>query len=423
MQMAMAIGDCSGEDADLLRRAMGSKRGIEKIGTLHEKVFAGMARRGIDDATQRSIWAQIEAFADFGFAESHALSFALLVYASSWLKLHYPAAFLAALIKAQPMGFYSPQSLTQDAVRHGVIVRHVDIQRSGVHPDLEAVDERAVEGRSDAGVLAPSGMDSCLAQKQPPVPAGFRRGDPDASPSHRRDRAVAVRLGLAGVNTIGEKHAQRIVDERESGGPFTSMHDLARRVGLTAPQLEALSAAGAFESLGITRRQALWAAGPASRERRDYLPSTAVFVQPPLLPVLSESEQVVYDLWATGISPGDHPMRHVRQAMAEHGVRSVTDLMSVETGTRVEVAGVVTHRQRPATASGITFMNIEDETGMLNVICSVGVWKRYRRVARDSAALVVRGILERSEEGIVNVVADRFETLRLKARTTSRNFQ
>jgi error-prone DNA polymerase len=419
MQMAMAVGDCTGEDADLLRRAMGSKRGIEKIGTLRDKVFEGMASRGLTGDEAQGIWAKIEAFADFGFAESHALSFALIVYASSWLKLHYPAAFLASLIKAQPMGFYSPQSLTQDAVRHGVTVRHVDILRSGVHPDLEPVDERLDGGAA----LSASGMDACLRQKQPPVPKEFDRGAPDASAPHRRDRAFAVRLGLAGVNTIGQKHAEQIVEERERGGPFESMSDLARRVGLTAPQLEALSAAGAFESLGLTRRQALWAAGPASRERRGYLPSSAVFVQPPLLPMLTEAEQTVYDLWATGVSPGDHPMRHVRRTMTGRGIRSVADLLGVETGTRVEVAGVVTHRQRPATASGITFMNIEDETGMLNVICSVGVWVRHRRVAREAAALVVRGILERSEEGVVNIVADRFQPLLLKARTTSRNFQ
>ncbi|HWD61967.1 MAG TPA: error-prone DNA polymerase [Humibacter sp.] len=425
MQMAMAIGDCTGEDADLLRRAMGSKRGIEKIGTLRDKVFAGMAKRRLDDTAAAGIWAQIEAFADFGFAESHALSFALIVYASSWLKLHYPAAFLAALIKAQPMGFYSPQTLTADAVRHGVTVRHVDIQRSGVHPDLEPVDERPAGEQRLIGEhsVSPTGMDSCLGQKQPPIPKDFHRDAPDVSHEHRRDSGLAVRLGLAGVNTIGEKHAQRIVDEREASGPYAGMDDLARRVGLTAPQLEALSAAGAFESLGMTRRQSLWAAGPASRERRDYLPSSAVFVQPPLLPMLTESEQTVYDLWATGISPGDHPMRHVREVMAGRGIRSIDELLRVETGTRVHVAGVVTHRQRPATASGITFMNIEDETGMLNVICSVGVWGRYRRIAREAPAVVVRGILERSEEGIVNIVADQFETLPLKARTTSRNFQ
>jgi error-prone DNA polymerase len=420
MQMAMAIGDCTGEDADLLRRAMGSKRGIEKIESLRDKVFQGMARRGLSDDEAQGIWAKIEAFADFGFAESHALSFALIVYASSWLKLHYPAAFLASLIKAQPMGFYSPQTLTQDAVRHGVVVRHVDILRSGVHPDLEPVD---LEPAAFGGSVSPSGMAECLEAKQPPIPGRFDRDAPDVSAAHRRDGALAVRFGLAGVNTIGEKHAQRIVEERESGGAFTSMHDLARRVGLTAPQLEALSAAGAFESLGLTRRQALWTAGPASRERRGYLPSTAVFVQPPLLPMLSEAEQTVYDLWSTGISPGDHPMRHVRQALTARGIHSIDELLTAETGRRIEVAGVVTHRQRPATASGITFLNLEDETGLLNVICSVGVWGRYRRVAREAPAMVVRGILERSEEGIVNIVADRFENLPLKARTTSRNFQ
>ncbi len=416
MQMAMAVGDCSPGDADLLRRAMGSKRGIEKIGTLRDKVFAGMARRGLDDTAAQGIWSQIQAFADFGFAESHALSFALLVYASSWFKLHYPAAFLAALVKAQPMGFYSAQTLTQDAVRHGVAVRHADIQRSGVHPDLEPID-------GDAPSIGPTGMDSCLEKVQPPVPKDFLRSAPDDSPAHRRDGSLAVRLGLAGVNTIGEDHARRIVAERDAGGPYASMHDLARRVGLSASQLEALSAAGAFESLGMTRRQSLWSAGSASRERREHLPSTSVTVQPPLLPVLTDAEQVVYDLWATGISPGDHPMRHARSALSARGVRRIAELSKTDTGTRVEVAGVVTHRQRPMTASGITFLNIEDETGLLNVICGVGVWARYRRVARDSAALVVRGILERSAEGVVNIVADRFESLPVKARTTSRDFQ
>jgi error-prone DNA polymerase len=413
MQMAMAVGDCSAGDADLLRRAMGSKRGVEKIGTLRDTVFAGMARRDIPEETAEAIWGQIEAFADFGFAESHALSFALLVYASAWLKLHYPAAFLAALIKAQPMGFYSSQTLTQDAARHGVTVLHVDIQRSGVHPDLEPLGETAVSG----------GLPACLDETQPPIPQEFTRDAPDVSTAHRRDGAFAVRLGLAQVTAIGEKHAQRIVDERDVGGRFLSMHDLAQRVGLTATQLEALSAAGAFESFGTTRQQSLWESGPAARERRDFLPATAVVVQPPLLPVLSAAEQVVYDLWATGISPGDHPMHHLRQTMSARGVGAVADLQTVENGTRVEAAGVVTHRQRPSTASGITFLNIEDETGMLNVICGVGVWTRYRRVARDSAALVVRGILERTDDGIVNLVADRFETLPLAAKVRSRDFR
>ncbi|MEO8906671.1 MAG: error-prone DNA polymerase [Microbacteriaceae bacterium] len=418
MQMAMAVGDCTGEDADLLRRAMGSKRGIEKIGSLKTKIFTGMARRGISEENAQLIYDKIEAFANFGFAESHALSFALIVYASSWLKLHYPGAFLAALLHAQPMGFYSPQSLTADAVRHGVEVRHVDILRSGVHASLEPC-----EAETAATQATPTGQACCLEREQPPVPQQFDRAAPDASAAHRRDGNHAVRLGLAAVSTIGEKLAERIVAERETGGDYTDMAQLARRIGLSAPQLEALAAAGAFETLGLSRREALWSAGPASQERRDYLPGVSLTVQPPLLPVLTAAEQTNYDLWATGISPGDHPIRHLREPLEARGVLKTEQLARAESGRRIEVAGVVTHRQRPSTAGGITFLNIEDETGMLNVISSVGVWNRYRRVAREAPAMVVRGLLERSPEGVISLVADRFEALPLTARTRSRDFQ
>jgi error-prone DNA polymerase len=413
MQMAMAVGDCTGEDADLLRRAMGSKRGKEKIGSLKTKIFTGMARRGISPDDAQHIYDKIEAFSNFGFAESHALSFALLVYASAWLKLHYPAAFLAALLHAQPMGFYSPQTLTADAVRHGVQVRHVDILRSGVHAGLEPL---ATED-------AQTGQNDCLQSEQAPVPETFDRAAPDASAAHRRDGNHAVRLGLADVNTIGEKLAERIVAEREASGDYASMADLSRRIGLSAPQLEALAAAGAFGTLGLSRREALWSAGPASREHRDYLPGISLTVQPPLLPMLSAAEQTEYDLWATGISPGDHPIRHLRGALDARGVLKTEQLQNAEVGRRIEVAGVVTHRQRPSTAGGITFLNIEDETGLLNVISSVGVWMRHRRIARDASAMVVRGILERSPEGVISLVADRFEALPIGASTRSRDFQ
>jgi error-prone DNA polymerase len=417
MQMAMAVGDCSGEDADLLRRAMGSKRGLEKISSLREKLYTGMAGNGIVGEDADLIYKKIEAFANFGFAESHSTSFALLVYASSWFKLHYPAAFLAALLRAQPMGFYSPQSLTADARRHSVEVRRPDIQRSGVKPGLEplllaaALDE-----------VRETGLVGCLHEPAPVVPT-FDRSKPDVSAEHRRDGQLAVRLGLAEVHSIGEPTAERIVAEREQHGPYLSMADLSRRVGLNTAQLEALATAGAFEPLGLTKREALWEAGNAAQERPEYLPGTFVSVQPPLLPMLSAEEQVVYDLWATGISPDDHPLAHERDELRRRGALSVAELADAESGRRIEVGGVVTHRQRPATASGITFMNIEDETGLLNVICSVGVWKRYRRVAREAPALIVRGVLERSAEGVTNLVADRFEPLLLTAKTASRDFR
>ena len=164
-------------------------------------------------------------------------------------------------------------------------------------------------------------------------------------------------------------------------------------------------------------------AGDAAQDRADFLPGSVVIVQPPLLPLLNEAEQVVYDLWATGISTDDHPVRHARTRLDGRGVLRIDALPHAEDGRRIEVAGVVTHRQRPATASGITFMNLEDESGIVNVIAGVGVWNRYRRVARESPALIVRGMLERSAEGVINVVADRFEPLTVSVSGRSRDFR
>ncbi|HEY8318484.1 MAG TPA: error-prone DNA polymerase [Amnibacterium sp.] len=413
MQVAMAVGGCTGEDADLLRRAMGSKRGIERIESLKEKLYAGMAANGIDPATADEIYLKIQAFANFGFAESHSLSFGLLVYASAWMRLHYPGVFLAALLRAQPMGFYSPASLTADARRHGVEIRRPDINASLVDPTLEPV----------ASAQGPTGMAGCLDAQQPPVAPRFDRSAPIADVQHRRDGNHAVRLGLTGVTGIGQALAERIVRERTASGPYIGIRDLARRVGLSVPQLEALATAGAFECFGMNTREALWAAGPAAEERPEYLPHTSISVQPPLLPEPSGMDRVAADLWATGITPDDHPVAYVRGDLSRRGVLTSSALRSAESGRRIEVGGVVTHRQRPATASGITFLNLEDETGMINVIASVGVWQRYRRVAREAPAMIVRGILERSPEGVVNVVADRFERLPIGARHVSRDFR
>ncbi len=413
MQMAMAVGGCSAEDADLLRRAMGSKRGVEHIDTLRAKLYAGMAQNGISAADADVIYQKIEAFASFGFAESHSLAFALLVYASSWLKLHYPAAFLAALLRAQPMGFYAPHTLVADARRHGVRVLQPDILASGVHAGLVPI--------SDEGPTCSTGLADCLHLEQPPV-AAFDRAARDESADHRRDGRFAVRLGLAEVTSIGALLAERIVVERERGD-YRDLADLARRVGLTAPQLEALAAAGAFDSLDLSRRAALWSAGDAAGERADQLLGSAVSVQPPLLPMLTAAEQTSYDMWATGIPSGEHPMRHVREPLADRGVLQVAQLAHAESDRRIHVAGVITHRQRPATAGGVTFLNLEDETGTLNVIVGVGVWNRFRRVARESPAMVVRGILERSPEGVINLIADQLESLPLRVAITSRDFR
>lgn len=393
MQIAVLVGDFDAAAADELRRAIASKRSRERVAQLRDRLFEGMRGNGIVGDLAESIWRKIEAFAGFGFAESHSLAFGKLVYASSWLKLHHPAAFLAGLLRAQPMGFWSAQTLSADARRHGVEVLPPDIVRSAAIADLERHGER--RGAGD---------DACLAPHQPPVPWEPGRND---HRRHRRDEGFAVRLGLSSVAHVSADDAERIVAARIEA-PFTGIDDVARRARLDRRQLESLATAGAFQSLGLERREALWLAAPASTEREDQLVGTSVTVQPPLLPILSDAEQTALDIWATGVSPDDHPVRHVRAALEADGVVPIASLTDLEPGRRRWAAGIVTHRQRPQTAQGVTFMNIEDETGMLNVLCSVGLWQRYRSVARHSAALKVRGILQHSQ-GVVTMMADMIE--------------
>ena len=419
MAMAVALGDCSRDDADLLRRAMGSKRGVERIESIRDTLYAGMARRGLEGAAADAIYVKILSFANFGFAESHALSFALLVYASSWFKLHHPAAFLAGLLRNQPMGFYSPQSLVGDARRHGVEVRRPDLLRSGAQAGLEPV-------QGPPGRVAPTGLDGCSEPRYARTEFSDRTTDPTLT--HRRDGGLAVRMGLDAVRGIGLEVARRIVVAREEA-PFADATDLSRRAGLTVAQMEALATAGAFGSMGLDRRQALWGAGAA--ESADQVAGTTPAAAAPALPPMTEVELTLADLWATRVSPERHPVEHLRERLHGFGIRSVEDLATTEPGRRVHVAGLITHRQRPGTARGTTFLNLEDETGMLNVVCSVGVMKAHRRAARNRVAVVVRGILER-HEGATNLIADRVSSLDdaipgagavLQARQSSRDFR
>ncbi|GEK81616.1 error-prone DNA polymerase [Agrococcus baldri] len=408
MQMSVAVGGFDAGEADQLRRAIGSKRSKEKIAALRAKLFEGMAANGIAPEMAEAIYRKIEAFAGFGFAESHSLAFAKLVYASSWLKLHYPAAFLAGLPRSQPMGFWSAQTLVADATRHGVQTLRPDVVRSGVEAGLERHGERL------------PGDAACMEQEQPPVPwvateTLAQRG------RHRRDAGFAVRMGLTEVSGIGSAAAERIVAAR-AASPLRDIHDLARRADLDRGELEALATAGALEGLGVSRREGLWLAGPASTEREDQLAGTQVSLQVPLLPVLSAEEQVALDIWATGVAPDDHPVRHARAMLDGRGVLPIAALAEAEPGRRVHAAGVVTHRQRPRTAQGVTFMNLEDETGMLNVIVSKGLWLNQKQVARHAPALIIRGMLQRTEEGVIALMADRLERFDVPSRG-SRDFQ
>jgi error-prone DNA polymerase len=387
MQIAVDVADFTPSEADRLRRAMGSKRSRDKIEAMRVRLYDGMRANGITGPVADEIYEKVQAFAAFGFAESHSISFALLVYASSWLKRHYPAAFCAALLNAQPMGFYSPQSLVHDARRHGIEVRSPSLSVSESGASLEPG-------------TGPSQC-SCLDAPQP-----------------------AVRLGLSSVRTIGTDLADAIVASRTADGPFTSMADLARRVGMSADQVEALATAGAFDEFGTTRREALWAAGAAATARPGQLDIAAFDEAPPDgIPEMNEPEQLIADMWATGITPTVYPTALIRPRLDALGIIAHEGLRKLPNHTRVLIGGVVTHRQRPGTARGVTFLNIEDETGQTNVIVDEVVWQRHRRVARESGGLMIRGMLEHTTDGVINVVAERIEKLNLGLRTKSRDFR
>src|ERR1700754_1176297 len=374
MQLAVDCAGFSAAEADQLRRAMGSKRSTERMRRLRGRFYDGMRERhGITGEVADRIYEKLEAFANFGFPESHSLSFASLVFYSSWFKLHHPAAFCAALLRAQPMGFYSPQSLVADARRHGVAVHGPDVNASLSYATLE-------------------------------------------------NEGLEVRLGLGSVRHIGDELAEQIVEERKANGPFGSLMDLTGRVQLSVPQTEAVGPAGALGCFGIARREALWAAGAAATQRPDRLPGVGSSSHVPSLPGMTELELAAADVWATGISPDSYPTQFLREDLDTIGVIPAARLLSVPDGTRGLVAGAVTHRQRPATAQGVTFVNLEDETGMVNILCSQGVWARHRKLAQTASALMVRGVVQNAT-GAVTVVAERLGKLDMRVASRSRDFR
>jgi error-prone DNA polymerase len=409
MQIAIDAAGFTPAEADQLRQAMSAKRSGERMAKMRDRLFAGMAERGITGEAAEEIAGKLAAFASFGFPESHAVSFAYLVYSSAWLKLHYPAAFCASLLNSQPMGFWSPQTLVADAKRHGVVVHPPHVNSSSAEASL------------------------CWTTSPASQPA--------------------VRIGLASVRSVGTEIAKRIA----TGVPYDSVEDLVRRAGVSRNQLEALATAGALSEIapppvsasGHTRRynshdnthddshndshddrrRQLWAAGPISQATSDRLPGLVVGAEAPELPELSRLEQIEADLWATGLTVGPSVIELARPRLEALGVVTAVDLFDLEeeppelgdpdptertwrAGPRVLVAGIVTHRQRPESAGGAVFLNLEDETGLVNVICSEGAWARWRDVARDAPALLVRGRLERVD-GSVSVVGETFTRLDL----------
>ncbi len=362
MQVAIAAAGFTPGEADELRRAMGHKRSHERMAKICDKLIQGMANNGIEPDIARRIFNQISAFADYGFPESHAASFALLVYASAFLKLYYPAEFACALLNAQPMGFYAPGTLVEEAKRHGVEVRGVDVMRSAWDCTIE--------------------------------------GD-------------AVRIGFRYVAGLGAK-AHEQLEPLLAGGRPDSLEGWVRRSGLMATQLRALAEAGAFDSLWPNRRSALWEVLKHARGPAGPLAPVARDRRAAPVPPLTTVELTEADYRVTGLSPAGHPMRHLRAAIAAMGAIPAAELTHRRDGEWVSVAGLVICRQRPATAKGFCFVTLEDETGLANAVITPKLFEANKRLVRRSPLLVVSGVLQK-EQGVLNIRARRFAAPRPRA--------
>ncbi|MGJ3232574.1 MAG: error-prone DNA polymerase [Oceanicaulis sp.] len=373
MKIAIVAAGFSPSEADRLRRSMAAFRRSGTIQEMGEKLISGMIANGYERDFAERCFKQLEGFGEYGFPESHAASFALIVYVSCWIKRHYPDAFLAAMLNSQPLGFYAPAQLVRDAREHGVVVRPPDVNYSDWDCTMERLEP------FDGPPATPEG--------------GARR---------------AVRLGLRQIKGLSEITAARVMAARAEGGLFDSVEDLARRARLQRSETDRLAAGDAFGSL-VSRREAGWRAlaqaGPdlplfqAGGERH------APDLSGARLPVMSLSEEVARDYSTLALSLKAHPLSFLRAAISEAGYRTCAELLTARNGARVGVAGLVLVRQRPGSAKGVIFATLEDETGIANVIIWPAMFARFRRTVIGAKLLAVTGKLQR-EGDVIHLVAD-----------------
>ena len=375
MQVAMIAAGFSAGEADQLRRAMAAWKRPGDLQRFHDKIVSGMRERGYEDEFAQAIFRQIKGFASYGFPESHAASFALLTYVSSWIKCHEPAIFLAALLNSQPLGFYTPAQLVQDARRHGVRVRAADVAHSAHDCTLEA----------------PGPQD--MAQPGP-------RGDPGQP---------VVRLGLRLVSGLSAAAIRRVVDARAER-PFVDAQDLALRAGLGQREMQQLAAADALSSLAGHRRQQVWQVS-AQRRQGDLLHGADAPEEAVALPEASEGEAVVWDYAALGLTLRQHPLALLRETLAARGLRGSQELRAWRSGRPAAACGLVTVRQRPQTAKGTLFISLEDEHGSVQVIVWRQVYEQHRSVILHARLLAVWGEWQRGDGDVCHLLARRFEDL------------
>jgi error-prone DNA polymerase len=376
MRLAMVAAKFSGTEANELRRAMATFRRRGTIGQLQDKMVGRMTARGYPPDFAERCFNQIKGFGEYGFPESHAASFAHLVYVSAWLKCHYPTVFACALLNAQPMGFYAAAQIVRCARDHGVEAREADINHS--HWDCTLEPSSAQVARS------------AVAQR----------------------KTFALRLGMRQIDSLREDAAQQIVSVR-NGAIYRDMRDLWRRSGVGHACLEKLASADAFRSLGLDRRQALWDVRGLPKEIPlplfEHANATEAGAEPDVtLPVMPLSEHVVNDYRTLRLSLKAHPMSFLRARFTAAHVVSCAHLKTCRDGARVSVAGVVLVRQRPGSAQGVVFMTLEDETGIANSVVWPKVMERERKIVMGARLIVVHGRVQRHED-IIHVVAGRLE--------------
>jgi error-prone DNA polymerase len=470
MRLAVVAAGFTPGEADQLRRAMGAWRRPGVIDEFHRKLVDGMLARGLSREFAEQVFAQIRGFGEYGFPESHAASFALLVYVSAWLKCHHPAAFTAALLGSQPMGFYAPAQLVRDARAHGVRVLPVDVNASGWHASLETSDE-SYRPQGRRSLETSEGLETSDGSYRPH--AGQR-----SLPPGRTVHAAgpAIRLGLEQVYGLGEAAGQRIEAARRDG-PFRLPRDLVRRAGLGRDELLHLARAGALKSLGLDRRRAVWEAmqcqdRPGSRPLLEHLGDesdddggvgedllggsqagdsdaegsrignvenredgdgceaesgwargTAIAEDAPkdaekgvlaFLPPLSPQEEVIADYRTGGLSLTAHPLEFERTRLVADGIVTAATAMAAPEGRRVRVVGIVLTRQRPATAKGMLFLTVEDETGSVNVVVRPDVWQAADHAARRAAVLRIEGRIQR-RGAVVHLLATRIDAAGARA--------
>ncbi|MBV8774616.1 MAG: error-prone DNA polymerase, partial [Deltaproteobacteria bacterium] len=375
LRIAMAVAGFSAGEAEELRRAMGFKRSVERMSRIEQRLRAGMAHNGIHGEVADRIVRSITSFALYGFPESHAASFALIAYASAYLKCHHPAAFLGAMLNCFPLGFYHPATLVKDAQRHGVKVMPIDV----THSDWKCTLEKA-------GNLAP-----------------------------------AVRLGLKYVNGLREDVGLHVEGERRRQC-FRSIADFSARVAPNKRELAALAYSGAFATFGMTRREALWQAAAIEHNPKSLLAGIEPSAPSALenergggstqLPAMTDIEQTLADYSATTVTTGPHVVAHLRQMLRSRGILSAAELADASNGSWAKVAGVVIVRQRPGTAKGLLFLTLEDETGIANAMVTPELFHANRGLLHRAQMLIVEGPLQK-HEGVIHVLGRRFTELKL----------